>query len=304
MKFLASFAAALLTLAPGFGQSAPPADLRVEVPLVLIPLHVTTLLGASITTLKRQDLRLFEDGVEQNIAHFSQEDAPISIGLVVDSSGSMQNKIRKSAEAAAAFFRAANPDDEFFLVQFNERPKLAVPFTRDGNMIYQRIVRAHPMGRTSLLDAVHLALSQMKQARHLRKAIVILSDGGDNRSRYTESEVKEAMREADVQVYAMGIFDAGASRRRAPEEVNGPRLLAGLAEETGGRNFPVGDLNDLPGICARIGNELRDEYVLGYTSTNPARDGVYRHVTVELAPPPDMPPLKAYYRQGYYAPSR
>ena len=148
-----------------------------------------------------------------------------------------------------------------------------------------------------------MSLLQMKNAQHLRKAVVILSDGGDNRSRYTETEVMEAMREADVQVYAMGIFDL-EGRTTTPEERNGPRLLGNLAEETGGRHFAVGNLDDLPGVCARIGNELRNQYMLGYAPVNAVRDGKYRHIKVVLTDPANTPPLRAYHRQGYYAPTQ
>jgi VWFA-related protein len=261
---------------------------------VQIPVHVTTPLGASVTNMKPENFRIFEDGVEQKITHFSSEDAPISIGMLFDASGSMRNKIRKSSEAVAAFFKTANADDEFFLIEFNERPKLAVPFTRDSEEVYRKIVHAKPLGRTSLLDAIHLALLQMKTAKHLRKAIVIFSDGGDNRSRYTESEIQAAMREADVQVYAMGIFDPDDVPRKTPEEKNGPKLLDQLAEETGGRHYPVKDLDDLPAVCEKIGAELRYQYMIGYSPSNEDGDGGYRHVKVQV---PD--PLRAYYRTGY-----
>ena len=277
------------------------ADLRVDVPLVLIPVQVTTTLGVSVAGLKQEDFRLFEDGEEQTITHFAQEDAPLSIGLVFDSSSSMRNKLRKSMEAAAAFFRTANSEDEFFLVEFNERAKLAVPFTRDSDEIYKRIVHAWPFGRTSLLDAIHLGLVQMKKARHPRKAIVILSDGGDNCSRFSEREIKDAVRESDVQVYAMGIFDPEDAPKRTPEERNGPHLLDQLAEATGGSTYPVRNLNDLPAVCARIGSELRNQYLLGYSPARPARDGKYRQIKVTVVPPANTPELRANYRQGYYA---
>jgi Ca-activated chloride channel family protein len=284
-------------------EMMPAADLRVDVPLVLIPVHVTTPLGVSVTDLGKENFRVFEDGTEQQITHFGSEDAPLSIGVLFDASGSMKNKIAKSAEAVAAFFKTSNSEDEFFLIEFNDRPKLAVPFTQDSEQIYRRIVHTRALGRTSLLDAIHLALEQMKNARNLRKAIVIVSDGGDNRSRYTESEVKAAMREADVQVYALGIFDPDDQPKRTREEKDGPRLLGELADETGGRHYPVETLNELPELCARIGNELRNQYLIGYAPSNGAEDGKYRHVKVTMVPPKEMPPLRAHHRQGYYASS-
>jgi Ca-activated chloride channel family protein len=180
---------------------------------------------------------------------------------------------------------------------------LAVPFTRDSDEIYKRIVRTRPIGRTSLLDAIHLGLVQMKNAHNLRKAMIILSDGGDNRSRYTEREINSAMIESDIQVYAMGIFDAD-ERKRSPEEQNGPRLLDQLAEETGGRHFPVHNLDDLPDVCTRIGSELRNQYVLGYSPEHDARDGKYHRVQVRVEAPENAPPLRAHYRQGYYSDSQ
>jgi VWFA-related protein len=152
------------------------------------------------------------------------------------------------------------------------------------------------------LDAIHLALAQMKHAHNLRKAIIIFSDGGDNRSRYTEREVKQAMLESDVQVYAMGIFDASDPRKLTREELDGPRLLTELAEETGGKHFPVDRLDELPKVCDRIGTELRNQYLLGYLSANGARDGRYRKIKVVLADTASRPQLKPFYRQGYYAP--
>jgi VWFA-related protein len=283
--------------------SIPRTRLRVDSALVQIPVHVTTASGASVTGLKRDNFHLFEDDVEQKITHFAMEDAPTSIGLLFDASGSMHNKMRQSYEAAAAFFKTANPQDEFFLVEFNERPKLSVTFTPDSDELYQRILRVHPFGRTSLLDAIHLAMVHMKNARSVRKAIVILSDGGDNRSRYTAREIKNAMLESDVQLYAMGIFEPEETRKRTLEEQNGPQLLGDLADQSGGRLYTVDRVDELPLISARIGNELRNQYVLGYVSTNDSRDGKYRHVKVKLVPPPDMPSLRSYNRQGYHAPS-
>ncbi len=140
------------------------------------------------------------------------EDAPLSIGLLFDISGSMRNKIKKATEAAAAFFKTSNPQDEFFLIEFSDRPKLTVPFTSDSDEVYDRIAHTKPFGRTSLLDAIHMAMGEMKHAQNTRKALVIVSDGGDNRSRHTEREIKNAMLESDLR----GLCDGHLrSRRRA-----------------------------------------------------------------------------------------
>ncbi|MGC8793590.1 MAG: VWA domain-containing protein, partial [Bryobacteraceae bacterium] len=151
--------------------------------------------------------------------------------------------------------------------------------------------------------AFHLSINQMKKAHNPRKAILVISDGGDNSSRYTQSEIKNVVREADVQVYAIGIFESLGGRGRTAEELAGPGLLTELCEQTGGRHFPVENLNELPDIAAKIGIELRNQYVLGYTPTNHQRDGKYRRVTVKVVQPRGLPPLRAFWRLGYYAPS-
>jgi len=281
----------------------PRADIRVDSALVLVPAQVTNILGVPITDLHKEDFKVFEDGVEQHITNFSLEDAPLSIGLLYDVSGSMRNKIKKSTEAAAAFFKTSNPQDEFFLIEFSDRPKLTVPFTSDPDEVYDRIAHVKPFGRTSLLDAIHMAMGQMKHARNTRKALVIVSDGGDNRSRHTEREIKSAMLESDVQVYAMGIFDPEDEPKHTVEEKNGPQLLEELADLTGGREYPIASLDDLPSISARIGNQLRNQYLLGYTPVNPERDGKYRTIHLTLNPNREALNVRVYYRHGYYAPA-
>jgi Ca-activated chloride channel homolog len=281
-----------------------PGNIRVDATLVQINVTVTDPLNRFVTGLEKEHFRLLEDKVEQEIVQFSAEDAPLSIGLVFDTSGSMGSKLQKSRQAAAQFFKTANPADEFFLVQFNDRPELVIPFTTDTEDIQNRLTFTQSKGRTALLDGVYLAMNEMKKARNPRKAILIISDGGDNSSRYTETEIKNAVRESDVQVYAIGIFEPAAGRGRTPEEMMGPGLLSEMAEQTGGRAFPVENIAELPDIAAKIGVELRNQYVLYYSPKNAARDGKYRHVTVKLIQPRGLPALKAFYRLGYYAPSQ
>ncbi len=278
-------------------------DLRIDASLVLVPVHVTTAMGNSVTTLGEGNFKLFEDGIPQRISTFAKEDAPVSIGLLFDTSGSMRDKIGKASQAAVGLLHSANPEDEFFLIEFNNKPAITVAFTHDIDDIHAALTQAKTKGQTSLLDAIHLAIFEMKSARYERKALVIVSDGGDNHSRHTEREVKNAMFEADVEVYAMGIFDDPGSHPRTREERNGPRLLDELATQTGGRHFPVRNLNDLPDICAQIADELRNQYVLGYAPSNAGRDGKYRRVRVGLEPPAGMPPLRIRSRAGYYGPA-
>ncbi len=233
-----------------------PVDLRVNKTVVLINVTVTDPLNRFVTGLEKEHFRLFEDKIEQEITQFSSEDAPISIGLVFDTSGSMGPKLQKSRQAAAEFFKTANPSDEFFLVQFNDRPELTVPFTTDTDKLQSTLTFTQSKGRTALLDSVYLAMHEMKKAHNPRKALLIISDGGDNSSRYTETEIKSAVREADVQIFAIGIFESMASRGRTPEEASGPSLLNELAEQTGGREYPVENVAELPDIAAKIGIEL------------------------------------------------
>ena len=279
-------------------------SIRVDTTLVLINVTVTDPMNRFVTGLEKEHFKLFEDKKEQTISQFSSEDAPLSIGLVFDASGSMGSKLAKSRQAASELFKTANPEDEFFLVQFNDKPELVVPFTTSTEEIQNRLTFTQAKGRTALLDGVYLAMNQMKKARNPRKAIVLLSDGGDNSSRYTESEIKNLVREADVQIYAIGIFESMAGRGRTAEEMAGPGLMTEIAEQTGGRHFMVENLNDLPDIAAKIGIELRNQYVLGYTPANLTKDGKYRKVQVKLQQPRGLPPLKAFYRLGYYAPVR
>ncbi|MFL6417236.1 MAG: VWA domain-containing protein [Bryobacteraceae bacterium] len=281
-----------------------PVDIRINKTLVLINVTVTDPLNRFVTGLEKEHFRLFEDKVEQEISNFSSEDAPISIGLVFDTSGSMGPKLQKSRQAAAEFFKTSNPSDEFFLVQFNDRPELSVPFTTDTAKIQSALTFTQSKGRTALLDSVYLAMHEMKKAKNPRKALLIISDGGDNSSRYTETEIKNAVREADVQIFAIGIYESMGGRGRTPEEAAGPGLLTDLAEQTGGRPYAVENVAELPDIAAKIGIELRNEYILGYTPKNRERDGKYRKVLVKLNQPRGLPPLKAFFRLGYYAPTQ
>jgi Ca-activated chloride channel homolog len=292
------------TVKPESEGSARGASIRVNTTLVLIPVTVTDPLNRFVTGLEREQFKVYEDKVEQQVTHFASEDAPLSIGVIFDASGSMGNKLQKSRQAVAQLMKTANPEDEFFLVQFNDRPDLVMGFTKEPEEVQNRLTFTQSKGRTALLDAVYLGIDQMKKAHNPRKAIVIISDGGDNSSRYTESEIKNMVREADVQIYAMGIFEPMSSRGRTAEELAGPSLLSEIAEQTGGRAFAVDNLNELPDIAAKIGIELHNQYVLGYTPRNLEKDGKYRRVQVKLVQPKGLPPLRAFWRLGYYAPTQ
>jgi Ca-activated chloride channel homolog len=213
----------------------------------------------------------------------------------------MQSKFLRARKALSEFLRTCNPQDEFFVIGFNDRPAVLVDYTSDVEDVEARMVMLKPQNRTALIDAIYLGVDHLKQAKYDRKALLVISDGGDNRSRYTEGELTRAVRESEVQIYAIGIFDAYAPTE---EEQNGPMLLNEMAESTGGRLFKVLDLQDLTDIAERISDELRNEYVIGYTPADRKRDGAWRKLKVRLLPPPGLPMLTVHSREGYYAPSQ
>ncbi len=281
----------------------PGQTLHVDVDLALLNVTVTDPFNRLVTGLEPDNFRVFEDNIEQEVITFSAEDVPISIGVIFDFSGSMANKVAKAREAAVQFFKTANPQDEFFLVSFNERAELTSSFTNSVEDLQSRLMLTVPKGRTALLDAIYLGLSQMRGAHNAKRALLILSDGGDNHSRYNESDIKRLVKEADTQLYAIGIFDPFGYRSRTPEELNGPSLLSEVTEMTGGRVFAVEKLEELPDIASKIGMELRNQYVLGYRPSNKAHDARWRKVKIKLRTPKGLPPLSVYSKTGYYAPS-
>ena len=277
--------------------------IHIDVNLALVNVTVTDPYNRIVTGLEPDNFRIFEDNVEQEIVNFSAEDVPISIGVILDLSGSMANKLGKAKEAAFQFFRTANPQDEFFLVGFNEHAELLSPFTNNVEDLRSRMLLASAKGRTALLDAIYLGLSQMRGAHNGKRALLIISDGGDNHSRYNEKDIKQLVREADTQLYSIGIFDSLEYRSRTVEELNGPELLNDMTEFTGGRAFTVENLNDLPDIAAKIGVELRNQYILGYHPSNKAHDARWRKIKIKLRTPKGLPRLSVYTKTGYYAPS-
>jgi len=278
-------------------------SIKVDVNLTLIPLTVTDPMNRLVTGLEKNNFFIYEKGAGsdqlQTIKTFSTEDAPISLGILLDLSGSMSGKFNRSRQSVKAFLKTANPQDEFFVVGFNDRPELIEDFTSSIDDVDGRLALVKPGKRTALLDAVYFGVSKMKEAKYPRKALLIVSDGGDNRSRYTESEVRATVRESDVQIYAIGIFDEYAP---TTEERLGPLLLDDICDDTGGRMFRVNDLSDMADVATKISDELRDEYVLGYRSTDNKKDGKWRKVKVRLEPPSGLPSLTVHARSGYYAP--
>ncbi len=276
------------------------ARIRVDVNLVLVPMTVTDPMNRLVTGLDKENFQIFENNQGQTIKSFSTQDAPVTIGIIFDLSGSMSSKFLRARQALSEFLRTSNPQDEFFVVGFNDRPAVIVDFTSEVDDVEARMVMLKPQNRTALIDAIYLGVNKLKQAKYDRKALLIISDGGDNRSRYTEGELRRAVRESDVQIYSIGIFDQYAP---TTEEQLGPLLLTDICEMTGGRLFRVNDVSELGDIASRISAELRNEYVVGYRPENMKQDGNWRKLKVRLVPPPGLPQLTVHNRQGYYAPS-
>jgi Ca-activated chloride channel homolog len=261
---------------------------RADVKVVLVPVTVTDELNRPINALSKERFRVLEDGVEQKITSFVWEDGPVSIGLLFDSSGSMKNRIEASVSAMKHVFQTTIPGDEFFLIQFSDDVQLLSGFTPEPDAIHRRLGYVQPSGWTALLDAIALGVNQMKSARNPRKVLLILSDGNDNNSRFTEAEIRSRVMESDIRIFAIAL-----SYR--------PRLLQRLAEETGGNVLVAHDINDLPDIVQRLSAEIRSQYLIGYSPRNDASDGKYRRIKVELLQPAGAPSFRASWRRGYYA---
>lgn len=279
--------------------------IRTDVNMVLVTVSVVDPVSDRLVTgLKKEYFEVFEDKKPQEVSQFSTEETPISLCVIFDLSGSMAEKVDKSRIALGQFFRLANPQDEFALVAFNDRPEKLSGFTSNPNLLETKLAFAEPKGRTALIDAVYLGLNEMRKAKHSRKVMVIISDGGDNHSRYTERDVRKAVKEADVQMYAVGIYETPENRARTPEELAGPSLLAELTGMTGGREFSIQNINDLPAAAERISREMRNVYILGYSPANQKHDGKWRKIQVKLRLPKNSPRLQLFSRSGYYAPVR
>jgi Ca-activated chloride channel family protein len=274
-------------------------SLKVDVDLVLVPVTVTDRQDRPVLGLEKDNFTVFERGNQQVIRHFSSEDAPVSLGIIFDTSSSMYGKMERSREAVVQLLRSSNPDDEFFLIGFADRPELLVDFTSSVDAIQDGISKAPPNGLTSLLDAVYLGLDKIRSAHNERKALLIISDGGENHSRFNMKDVWSVVLEAGVQVYAMGIFDE-APRTKA--ERAGPDLLRALTDVSGGRTFPVHSLKKIGDAAGQLAIELRNQYLIGYHPTPLARDRRWHRVAVRVTPRQNLSRLHVYSKAGYYAP--
>jgi Ca-activated chloride channel homolog len=275
--------------------------IRKHVDLVLVPVTVTDGSNRLIAGLDQHNFQLYEDKQLQEIKHFSSEDAPVSIGILLDVSGSMATKVERAREALIELLKDSNPQDEFFLMTFANAPALVQDFTQNIGDVQNRLVFMVPQGRTALLDAIFLGIDNMKKAKYQRKALLVISDGGDNSSRYHENDVKSLVKESDVLLYSIGVFDR---EFRTLEERLGPLLLTELSGVTGASCYTIDNPNDLPQVGKRVALELRNQYVLGYHPDHSGRNGKWRKIKVRLTLPRGIPALRARARTGYYGPSQ
>lgn len=284
---------------------APPTNsfattLKSRVDLVLVPVSVTDEMNRSVTGLEKDNFKIYENQRLQPISTCSSEDSPVSVGIILDTSGSMQNKLPQAEEAVIQFIANANPNDDFFLVTFSDTPVQISDFGASPDEIGNGLLGLVAKGRTALLDALYFAIAKMKNARYSKKAILIVSDGGDNHSRYNEHEVRALAKEADVMIYAIGIYQHLVDTE---EERMGPMLLANLSEVTGGRTVVIESARDLADAAISIGSELRNLYVLAYRPENSARDGKWHRIKVKVLPPKGLPRLQVHHKDGYYGTS-
>lgn len=280
------------------GPAMPSANLRVDTNLVLVPVTVNDDLNHPITGLERENFQIYDDNRPQAIASFTTEDQPIALGFVFDTSGSMRNALPAGRHAAAEFLQLANPEDEFFLVEFDTAPRLTIPLTSDTGTIRTEILMTKSGGSTALIDALYLAINEMHKSKKSKKAVVLISDGGENNSRYTPTEIKNVVQESDVLIYTVAI----PGGEQGADAQYGLGLMNRIAEMTGAHMYQAG-VTDLRDIAEKIAIELRNRYVLGYSPKDPERDGRYHRIRVKLNPPRGLPKLRAHWRLGYYAPS-
>lgn len=266
--------------------------------LVTLNLTVTDPYGRYVTGLTKDQFEVYDDKVPQKIEFFSSEDAPISIGVIFDVSGSMKGRMDRSYAAMRRFFEVGHDRDEYFLVTFNNGAKLTQDFTTDSKMITNSLFMVEPKGQTALYDAAYIGIEKVRRGRYSRKAILLISDGQDNNSRYTFKELKQLVKEADVQIYAIGITNVFGAREL---DVDGQVLLEEMTRLTGGRAFFPSNDAELTEVITRIGLELRHQYSISYEPTGIAQDGKWHKLKVKLNAPKGMPSLTVRTREGYFA---
>ena len=284
---------------PGRDGQDPPLVDRIPTELVSLTVTVTDPYNRLVTGLDKQNFEIFEDKVKQDISHFSDDDVPVSLGIAFDVSGSMKGKLDRARESLRAFIQTSHSDDDFFLVGFNQRANLLAEFT-DGDTLANKLHLVDPRGQTALYDAAYLGIEKVKQGRHTKRALLLISDGQDNSSRYTYGELRKQLKEAGVQIYCIGIVEMGGGSG-APLDMQGQAILEEISQVTGGKAFFPRSAAELEDATTRIALELRHQYSIGYAPTNMKKDGQWHKIKVSVKAPKGLPSLKVQHKEGYYA---
>jgi Ca-activated chloride channel family protein len=286
-------------------EPTPPDDdpsrpVVIKTDLVTLTLTVTDLYGRYVSGLSKKAFTIYDNNREQEISYFSDSDSPVSVGILFDVSGSMSGeKIGKARTALQRFISSSHPMDEYFLIAFNSRAQLLLDRTRDGEAVLQKLTLVQPNKNTALYDAVYLGLERVTRGTHQKKALLIISDGQDNASRYNFGEVRRLMKESDVVTYSVGIL--GGSDSTSQFGLQGQAFLDELSSVTGGKSFYPNSAVEMDEIFERIALELRHQYSIGYTPGDFQPDGKWRKVKVKVKPPRGLPRLTVRSREGYYA---
>ncbi len=288
----------LLILGVALAQEPVGYRISADVDHVVLPVTVVDGKGEFVPGLEKENFRVFEDSKPQEITFFSHRDIPITVGLVVDASGSMREKRPDTVLSALHFVRLSNPEDEVFTISFNEKSVLGLgedePFTNNAGRLRDSLLDTTCSGRTALYDALLAALEHVEKGSRDKKVLILVSDGGDNASRHRFEDVLEAAARSNVIIYTIGLYTEGDADRN-------PGVLKKLAQRTGGETYLPQQTKELAPICAHIAKEIRTQYTLGYSPLNPAHDGSYRRIRVAPTAP-DRRKLTARTRPGYYAP--
>jgi len=273
---------------------------KIKTDLVTLTVTVTDLYGRYVSGLTKNAFTITDNNQEQEIQFFSDSDAPVSVGILFDVSGSMSGeKILKAQKALSRFIATSHPMDEYFLIGFNSRAQLLLDRTRDGDAVLRKLTMVQPKSNTALYDAVYLGVERVTRGSHQKKALLIISDGQDNNSRYNFGEVRRLLKESDVLAYSVGIMDH--SDTMGPVGMQGEAFLEEISSVTGGKAFFPHSEVEMDDVFERIALELRHQYSIGYTPKDFQADGRWHKVKVKVKPPRGLPRLSVRGRDGYYA---
>ncbi len=279
-------------------------DISYNVDVVLVPVSVIDSMNRPVLGLEKDDFTVYEDKQSRPIQYFFSEDAPVSVGLVLDFSSSMQNKAEMLREAIRRFFDNANPEDDYYVVTVSTHPRLIARATNSVHYIEQKLSEEKPEGWTALLDGVDLVLRAMQKSRYQRRVVVMITDGGDNDSHLSLRQVRSMVAEQNADVYGVGIFDDSFSFLRPLEERLGRHTLSRLTDATGGRTISVTNSAELPKAIADLSLEIRNQYVLGYRPQGLTKEGNWRKIRVAVKPRSNSDRLQATYKKKYFAAAR